>query len=137
VLLLVYSRGVLNVACCSHSSPAFSFKIICSFFCNVFCRLQFLWANAVVYYRNSRAVLSWYAYVIVCLQWIIPTVNNSMVPFKELHFSAMVERLIKLAVSRVSGTEAGGKISTGAFFWFAMKCLNFELHRPLLKPDEF
>ncbi|KAJ0003394.1 hypothetical protein NQD34_008492 [Periophthalmus magnuspinnatus] len=32
--------------------------------------------------------------------WVVPTVQNSMKPFKEMDFSRMVERLLKLAVSR-------------------------------------
>lgn len=31
-------------------------------------------------------------------QWIVPTVNNSLVPFRQMQFSHMLERLLKLAI---------------------------------------
>lgn len=31
-------------------------------------------------------------------QWIVPTVNNSMLPFRQMQFSHMLERLLKLAI---------------------------------------
>lgn len=31
-------------------------------------------------------------------QWIVPTVNNSLLPFRQMNFSHMLERLLKLAI---------------------------------------
>ena len=32
-------------------------------------------------------------------QWIIPTINNSLVPLREMNYPRMFERLLKIAVS--------------------------------------
>jgi diacylglycerol O-acyltransferase-1 len=35
-------------------------------------------------------------------QWLVPTIQNSMQPFKELEYSRFAERVLKLAVSYCS-----------------------------------
>lgn len=51
-------------------------------------------------------------------QWMVPTVQNSMKPFKEMDFSRMVERLLKLAVPN-------HLIWLIFFYWFFHSTLNF------------
>ena len=53
------------------------------------------------YWRYMRAwwMLPYLWIISLSFQWVVPTVENSMVPFKALHLSKMVERLLKLAVS--------------------------------------
>ncbi|XP_033830935.1 diacylglycerol O-acyltransferase 1a [Periophthalmus magnuspinnatus] len=51
-------------------------------------------------------------------QWVVPTVQNSMKPFKEMDFSRMVERLLKLAVPN-------HLIWLIFFYWFFHSTLNF------------
>jgi len=50
-------------------------------------------------------------------QWIIPTVNNSLVSFKELNFPGMVERILKLAVPN-------HLIWLIFFYWLFHSCFN-------------
>uniref|UniRef100_A0A3B4BDC6 O-acyltransferase n=1 Tax=Periophthalmus magnuspinnatus TaxID=409849 RepID=A0A3B4BDC6_9GOBI len=52
------------------------------------------------------------------LWWVVPTVQNSMKPFKEMDFSRMVERLLKLAVPN-------HLIWLIFFYWFFHSTLNF------------
>lgn len=35
-------------------------------------------------------------------QWMVPTINNSLRPLQEMDYFRMLERLLKLAVSKVS-----------------------------------
>ncbi|XP_020781500.1 diacylglycerol O-acyltransferase 1a [Boleophthalmus pectinirostris] len=51
-------------------------------------------------------------------QWMVPTVQNSMKPFKEMDFSRIVERLLKLAVPN-------HLIWLIFFYWFFHSTLNF------------
>lgn len=50
-------------------------------------------------------------------QWIVPTVNNAMVPFQKLHLTKMVERMLKLSVPN-------HLIWLIFFYWFFHSCLN-------------
>ncbi|KAM6972973.1 LOW QUALITY PROTEIN: diacylglycerol O-acyltransferase 1a [Aplochiton taeniatus] len=51
-------------------------------------------------------------------QWMVPTVQNSMKPFREMDFSRMMERLLKLAVPN-------HLIWLIFFYWFFHSTLNF------------
>ncbi|XP_043993580.1 diacylglycerol O-acyltransferase 1a [Gambusia affinis] len=51
-------------------------------------------------------------------QWMVPTIQNSMKPFREMDFSRMVERLLKLAVPN-------HLIWLIFFYWFFHSSMNF------------
>ncbi|XP_062342518.1 diacylglycerol O-acyltransferase 1a [Osmerus eperlanus] len=51
-------------------------------------------------------------------QWMVPTIQNSMKPFREMDFSRMMERLLKLAVPN-------HLIWLLFFYWFFHSSLNF------------
>nr|KAF6395748.1 diacylglycerol O-acyltransferase 1 [Molossus molossus] len=74
-------------------------------------------------------------------QWMVPTIQNSMKPFKDMDYSRIIERLLKLAVSRLGGGvghEAWGFCSLTPplcqvpnhliwlifFYWLFHSCLN-------------
>jgi len=50
-------------------------------------------------------------------QWLIPTIRNSMMPFEEMDFSRMLERLLKLAVPNHF-------IWLIFFYWYFHSCMN-------------
>jgi len=50
-------------------------------------------------------------------QWILPTVNNARTPFKEMHISKMVERILKLAVPNLI-------VWLLWFYWLFHSCFN-------------
>ncbi|CAG2111530.1 unnamed protein product [Medioppia subpectinata] len=50
-------------------------------------------------------------------QWMVPTIHNSLKPLQEMHFSKMLERLLKLAVPN-------HLIWLIFFYWFFHSCLN-------------
>ncbi|XP_006635906.2 diacylglycerol O-acyltransferase 1a [Lepisosteus oculatus] len=51
-------------------------------------------------------------------QWMVPTIQNSMKPFKDMDFSRMIERLLKLAVPN-------HLIWLIFFYWFFHSSMNF------------
>uniref|UniRef100_T1J269 O-acyltransferase n=1 Tax=Strigamia maritima TaxID=126957 RepID=T1J269_STRMM len=51
-------------------------------------------------------------------QWMVPTIRNSTIPFKEMNYSRLLERLLKLAVPNHLIWLIG-------FYWFFHSCLNF------------
>ncbi|XP_037658363.1 diacylglycerol O-acyltransferase 1 isoform X2 [Choloepus didactylus] len=51
------------------------------------------------------------------LQWMVPTIQNSMKPFKDMDYSRIIERLLKLAVPN-------HLIWLIFFYWFFHSCLN-------------
>ncbi|CAD5110875.1 DgyrCDS240 [Dimorphilus gyrociliatus] len=59
------------------------------------------------------------SHLMLCLiqQWIIPTVNNALIPFKKMEISNVVERLLKLAIPNHF-------IWLIFFYWFFHSCLN-------------
>ncbi|XP_058132168.1 diacylglycerol O-acyltransferase 1 isoform X2 [Dasypus novemcinctus] len=50
-------------------------------------------------------------------QWMVPTIQNSMKPFKDMDYSRIIERLLKLAVPN-------HLIWLIFFYWFFHSCLN-------------
>ncbi|XP_022253491.1 diacylglycerol O-acyltransferase 1-like [Limulus polyphemus] len=50
-------------------------------------------------------------------QWMVPTINNSFKPLKEMNYSLMLERLLKLSVPNHF-------IWLIFFYWFFHSCLN-------------
>nr|XP_031295738.1 diacylglycerol O-acyltransferase 1 isoform X2 [Camelus dromedarius] len=46
-------------------------------------------------------------------QWMVPTIQNSMKPFKDMDYSRIVERLLKLAVSSLAVGSLWGRVG----FW--------------------
>uniref|UniRef100_A0AAY4D987 O-acyltransferase n=1 Tax=Denticeps clupeoides TaxID=299321 RepID=A0AAY4D987_9TELE len=57
-------------------------------------------------------------YFKLLLQWMVPTIQNSMKPFQDMDFSRMVERLLKLAVPNHF-------IWLVFFYWFFHSSMNF------------
>nr|XP_033788917.1 diacylglycerol O-acyltransferase 1 [Geotrypetes seraphini] len=51
-------------------------------------------------------------------QWMVPTIQNSMKPFRDMDYTRMIERLLKLAVPNHF-------IWLIFFYWFFHSCLNF------------
>ncbi|XP_043923648.1 diacylglycerol O-acyltransferase 1 [Protopterus annectens] len=51
-------------------------------------------------------------------QWVVPTIQNSMKPFKDMDYSRMIERLLKLAVPN-------HLIWLIFFYWYFHSCMNF------------
>ncbi|XP_067871898.1 diacylglycerol O-acyltransferase 1-like isoform X3 [Heterodontus francisci] len=51
-------------------------------------------------------------------QWIVPAIQNAMKPFKDMDYSRMIERLLKLAVPN-------HLIWLIFFYWFFHSCMNF------------
>ncbi|XP_030076690.1 diacylglycerol O-acyltransferase 1 [Microcaecilia unicolor] len=51
-------------------------------------------------------------------QWMVPTIQNSMKPFRDMDYSRMIERLLKLAVPN-------HLIWLIFFYWFFHSCMNF------------
>ncbi|XP_042201578.1 diacylglycerol O-acyltransferase 1 isoform X1 [Callorhinchus milii] len=51
-------------------------------------------------------------------QWMVPTIKNSMKPFKDMNYSRMIERLLKLAVPN-------HLIWLIFFYWFFHSSMNF------------
>jgi len=51
-------------------------------------------------------------------QWLVPTINNSADPLREMHFPKMVERLLKLAIPNHI-------IWLIFFYWYFHSCTNF------------
>ncbi|XP_078542577.1 diacylglycerol O-acyltransferase 1 [Lissotriton helveticus] len=51
-------------------------------------------------------------------QWIVPSVQNSMKPFRDMDYTRMIERLLKLAVPN-------HMIWLIFFYWFFHSCMNF------------
>lgn len=49
--------------------------------------------------------------LLICLylQWIIPTVNNSLKPLTDMEIPLVIERLLKLAVSKQNNQETGSE----------------------------
>lgn len=49
--------------------------------------------------------------LLICLylQWIIPTVNNSLKPLTDMEIPLVIERLLKLAVSKQYNQEIGSE----------------------------
>lgn len=49
--------------------------------------------------------------LLICLylQWIIPTVNNSLKPLTDMEIPLVIERLLKLAVSKQYNQETGSE----------------------------
>ncbi|XP_063120409.1 diacylglycerol O-acyltransferase 1 isoform X5 [Rattus norvegicus] len=62
----------------------------------------------------SPGKLMWYLFP---LQWMVPTIQNSMKPFKDMDYSRIIERLLKLAVPN-------HLIWLIFFYWLFHSCLN-------------
>lgn len=67
--------------------------------------------------RLVELVFLWGVMLSLIQQWVIPIVQNSIVPFQELHVSKILERLLKLAVPN-------HLIWLIFFYWFFHSCLN-------------
>lgn len=67
--------------------------------------------------RLVEMVFLWGVMLSLIQQWVVPIVQNSIVPFQELHVSKILERLLKLAVPN-------HLIWLIFFYWFFHSCLN-------------
>ncbi|XP_010565126.1 PREDICTED: diacylglycerol O-acyltransferase 1 [Haliaeetus leucocephalus] len=74
-------------------------------------------------YSNYRGILNWCVVMLPGLQrrflfqWMVPTIQNSMKPFRDMDYSRIIERLLKLAVPN-------HLIWLIFFYWFFHSCLN-------------
>ncbi|KAI0222750.1 Diacylglycerol O-acyltransferase 1 [Lamellibrachia satsuma] len=67
--------------------------------------------------RVLEMIFLWGLMIGLVQQWIVPIMNNSVVPFQQLQFTRIVERLLKLAVPN-------HLIWLVFFYWLFHSCLN-------------